>query len=417
MQHAIKKYYPYLKNSGLYFISSIITAIIGILLNPIYAMNLTHEDYAIIGYYTSFNLLLTPLLHFSLFSYYNRNYYFIKEEKREALGNTILLGSLMIGFASLILFTAAFYVVYRGTNVQFPFFPYAILTFLQLYVANITSFYLIRLRLKKQAKQFSKVTIMQCIVIALLSLLLVVYYKYGAAGKLYGTLFASILMSVYSLRKLKVKLSIDKDILFKSIKFGAPLTLSAILWYFLSGFDRFLIERLNDSYTLGLYSVGLMMASYMGIFYTTISNTFEPDIYRTIAERNTKKLFYIMATIIGTVAFFNFVFILLAPYIIDILTAGRYNNSCVYAQILAIHNISMACYYMVVKLFIGYGFVKEELYVRIVGAVASIVLFYVLINNFGFIGAAWGQVVSFTVLTIIGALAFYIKRKQSKHYK
>ena len=323
----------------------------------------------------------------------------------------------MIGFASLILFTAAFYVVYRGTNVQFPFFPYAILTFLQLYVANITSFYLIRLRLKKQAKQFSKVTIMQCIVIALLSLLLVVYYKYGAAGKLYGTLFASILMSVYSLRKLKVKLSIDKDILFKSIKFGAPLTLSAILWYFLSGFDRFLIERLNDSYTLGLYSVGLMMASYMGIFYTTISNTFEPDIYRTIAERNTKKLFYIMATIIGTVAFFNFVFILLAPYIIDILTAGRYNNSCVYAQILAIHNISMACYYMVVKLFIGYGFVKEELYVRIVGAVASIVLFYVLINNFGFIGAAWGQVASFTVLTIIGALAFYIKRKQSKHYK
>lgn len=42
---------------------------------------------------------------------------------------------------------------------------------------------------------------------------------------------------------------------------------------------------------------------------------------------------------------------------------------------------------MVVKLFIGYGFVKEELYVRIVGAVVSIILFYLLINNFGFIGA------------------------------
>lgn len=411
MPNAIKRYYPYLKNSGLYFISSIITAIIGILLNPIYAMNLSHEDYAIIGYYSSFNLLLTPLLHFSLFSYYNRNYYFIDEDKREKLGNTILLGSLLIGFVSLILFTSVFYIIYRGTNVQFPFFPYAILTFLQLYVANITSFYLIRLRLTKQAMQFSKVTIMQCVTIALLSLLLVVYYKYGAAGKLYGTLFASILMSVYSLKKLKVKLSIDKEILIKSIKFGAPLTLSAILWYFLAGFDRFLIEKLNDSYTLGLYSVGLMMASYMGIFYTTISNTFEPDIYRTIAERNTKKLFYIMATIIGTVAFFNFVFIILAPYVIDLLTAGRYNNSCVYAQILAIHNISMACYYMVVKLFIGYGYVKEELYVRIAGAVISIIMFYVLINQFGFIGAAWGQVASFTVLTIIGGLTFYIKRR------
>lgn len=411
MPNAIKKYYPYLKNSGLYFISSIVTAFIGILLNPIYAMNLSHEDYAIIGYYSSFNLLLTPLLHFSLFSYYNRNYYFTKEEKREALGNTILLGSLIIGFVSLILFTVAFYAVYKGTNVQFPFFPYAILTFLQLYEANITSFYLIRLRLTKKAKQFSKVTIMQCIIIALLSLLLVVYYKYGAAGKLYGTLFASILMSVYSLKKLNVKFSIDKDILIISIKFGAPLTLSAILWYFLSGFDRFLIEKLNDSYTLGLYSVGLMIASYMGIFYTTISNTFEPDIYRTIAEKNTKKLFYIIATIIGVVAFFNLLFIVLAPFIIDLLTAGRYNDSCIYAQILAIHNISMACYYMVVKLFIGYSYVKEELYVRITGAVVSIILFYILINNFGFIGAAWGQVASFTVLSIIGILAFIIKKK------
>lgn len=378
-------------------------------------MNLSHEDYAIVGYYSSFNLLLVPLLHFSLFSYYNKNYYFVKEEEREELGNTILLGSILIGFVSLILFTSVFYIVYRGTNVQIPFCPYAILTFLQLYVANVTSFYLIKLRLTRNSIQFSKVTIMQCLAIAILSLTLVVYYKYGAEGKLYGTLLASIIMGVYSLKKLKIKFSINKKKLINAIKFSTPLTLSALLWYFLSGIDRFLIEKQNDNYSLGLYSVGLMIASYMGIFYTTIANTFEPDIYKSIAEKKTKKLAYIMAIIIGVVAFFNLLFIVLAPFIIDLLTSGRYNESCIYAQILAIHNISMACYYMVIKLFIGYGYVKEELYVRVIGAAISIIIFYVLINRFGVIGAAWGQVSSFTVLTIVGGVAFYIKRNKNKH--
>ena len=47
----------YLKNAGLYFASSLVVAIIGLLLNPTMAKNLSPEDYAILGYYASFNLL------------------------------------------------------------------------------------------------------------------------------------------------------------------------------------------------------------------------------------------------------------------------------------------------------------------------------------------------------------------------
>lgn len=411
----ITKFLPYIKNLGLYFTSSIIVALVGILLNPIYAVNLSHEDYAVIGYYSSFNLLLLPLLNFSLYSFYSRHYYFTPEEKRDDLGNTVLLSSMSIGFISLLLFIGVFGILHSTTDNNFPFFPYAILTFVQVYIGNIASFYLIKLRITRQAKKYALFSIIQCLLTAFFSLLFVVYYKYGATGKLCGALIASIVVSTYALYHSISKFSIDKEILKRAIKFCTPLVVSAIFWYFLTGIDRAFLERLNDTYTFGLYSVGLQMASYLTIFYTTISNTFEPDIYQAIAQNRKKKLVGTIGLIVGFTAIINLIFIVLAPYVVGLLTANRYIESTPYAQILAVHNIVMACYYMVVKLLIGYGYVKQELYVRVSGALASIAMFYFMINRFGFIGAAWGQSLSFLMLSIIGVVVFVITKKQKQN--
>lgn len=402
---------PYLRNSGIYFFSSLLVAIIGVVLNPIFALHLEHLDYAILGYFSSFNLLLVPLLNFSLFSYYSRYYYFIDEEKKGKLANTVLLSSIIIGFFSLVLFTGVFYLLFSRQQNSFPFFPCAILTFLQLYVANITNFYLIKLRVQRRAKQYAKVTLAQCFMVSFLSLFLVVYYNLGAEGKLYGMLIASIPIAIYSLKKSITGFSIDKDILREGVKFSLPLTVSALFWYFLTGVDRLFLEQLGDNKALGLYNIGLSIANYLTIFYTTVSNTFEPDIYQSIAQHNKKKLLIIMFVIVGSVAFFNILFIILAPFVIGLLTANRYVESSSFAQILALHNIAMAVYYMVVKLLVGYGYVKVEMQVRIIGATISALMFYLLIARWGYYGAAWGQVFSFILLAIIGLIAFMIKRK------
>lgn len=416
LKASIDKYLPYIKNTGLYFFSSLFVALIGILLNPIFAMNLSHEDYAILGYYQSFNLLLVPLLHFCLFSYYSRNYYFTPEDKRDELGDTVLLSSIVIGFFSLTIFTSIFYFTHKLSKSSFPFAPYAILTFLQLYISNITSFYLIKLRITRKAKTYAKLSVFQSLLITAFSLLLVVYFKLGAEGKLLGTLIVTIIVALYSLKKSIIHLRINSKILKQGLKFCFPLTISAILWYFLTGVDRAFLAQYDDPINYGLYSIGLQIAGYLTIFYTTVSNTFEPDIYQSIAQKKKKKLVFVISTIIGTVIFFNLIFILFAPFIIKLLTAGRYIDAAPYAQILSLHNISMACYYMTVKLLIGYGFVKTELLVRIIGAASSVLCFYFLIKGWGFMGAAWGQVLSFSLLTVIGLIAFCFCRKSKTYH-
>lgn len=408
----LSKWSNYFKNAGLYFVSSLVVAIIGLLLNPTMARNLSPEDYAVLGYYASFNLLLMPLLHGCILTYYTRQYYFTEESQRDVLGDTILISMNVLGAVSCLLFTGLFYIFHRTTGNSFPFFPYAVLTFVQLYISNNVNFYLAKLRITREAKTYAWFSILQCVVTNALVLLLVVYYKTGAQGKLYATLVATIIFAALAFKQSLVKWRIDKKILVEALKFGLPLTISALFWYCLTGIDRLFLERLGDTETLGIYNVGFAIAAYMQIFHTTVSNTFEPDIYQSISENNKKKLYLIIGSTTAIIVVANLAFALLAPFLIDILTAGRYVDSTPFARIFALHNIAMALYYTVVRLIVGNGYVRGELLVRIIGAVCSVMCFYVLIAHYGFFGAAWGQVLSFTMLSIFGLVYLGLKKRK-----
>ncbi len=413
MLSTLKKYKHYLNTSLLYFGSSLCVSVIGILINPLLAKNLSHKDYAIIGYFTSFQLLLIPLIGFNLTTYYLRNHSRIPEDRRKIVTNTILIGLIFIGLLSLIIFTTALYAYCIWSKVSFSFFPYAVYTMAQTYISIFFTFYLIKLRINKKAKKFALLTIINALITTSLTLLLVVYYKQGADGKLLAALIASALIGIYSIKKSLGSWEFDFSILKEALVFGFPLTISALFWYFLTGVDRAMLMDLNDVHSFGNYSVAIQITAYMTIFYTAVNNTFEPDIYQAIAENNKRRLIKLMGSGITIIVIANLIFIALAPFAIGLLTANRYIESVPFARILALQNITMACYYMVVKLYIGYGHVKSELTVRIAGAAISVFMYKILINKFGFYGAAWGQVSSFLILSVLGLGSLYFIRNKS----
>ena len=123
------KYKIYLSSGGLYLFSSLFTAIVAIAINPFLAKNLSPDDYAILGYFSSFNLVVLPLLNFSLITFYLRNYYRIPDDRKHIVSDTILIALLVYGFVALIAVSFIFYLYFRIFNVSFPFYPYALLTF------------------------------------------------------------------------------------------------------------------------------------------------------------------------------------------------------------------------------------------------------------------------------------------------
>ncbi len=412
----VSQYKTYLASGSLYLFSSLFTAAISIALNPFLAKNLSPEDYAVMGYFGSFSLIVSQVINFSLITYYIRNYFRIADERQQIVSDTILIALLVYGFVALLLLCVIFYFYHQWCKVSFPFYPYALLTFIPVYLANFVTLYLANCRLKREAGQYSKITIFNSILSTLLAVFLVIIYKYGATGRLLAILLASTVTAFYCFRQMFGKLQFDFSVIKDALKFGWPLSLSGILWYFLSGVDYAMLEKLNDSYTFGFYNVGSQIAGFFAIFYTAIAQTFEPDIYKAIAEDKKRKL----AKIIGGILFLNalptIVFILFAPFIIGLLTYNRYTDASGFAQIIALKNITVSFYYAAITVIVGYGFTKSELMIRVIGALLCVLMFKWLIGNFTFYGAAWGQVISFVIMTAISMLfLFYQSRKRKSH--
>lgn len=407
LKELFDKYKIYLLNVSLYFLPSVFSAIISILLNPLLAKNLSYNDYAIIGYFNSFNILFLPMLSFSLVSYYLRNYQIISDDKKELFTNTITISLIGISILSSVLVLFAFYVFFIVNNVALPFWPFSIFIVFQIVFSNFLILLQAQYRIKREAKKFAILSIVRTIVWLIITVLLVVILKYGAFGNLGANFFVSFLIGIYCVKFLITKIEFDFNIFKDALKFCWPLTLSAILWYFLSDIDRVFLEKLNDTESLALYNIGITISGFLSMFYTAISQTFEPDIYKSILDENYSKLKKIIIIIIVINAIPVILFMIMALPITDFLTSGRYNNAAGFAQILSLKNISTSFYYSVISVIIGLGYTKSELGLRAVGAVICIFMYKFLINHFGFYGAAWGQSISFMIMAIIGLTYIY----------
>ena len=413
-RNLVSQYKIYFKSSFLYLSSSLFMAAIGIVINPFMAKNLSPDDYAIIGYFSSFNLIILPILNFSLISYYLRNYYKIPNERRQIVSDTILIALLVYGFVALVLACVVFYFYCQWTKVSFPFYPFALLAFTPIYLTNFLTFFQINCRLKREAGRYSKITIFSALLSTFLAIFLVIIYKYGAAGRLLATLLASVVTAVYCFKQLFGKLQFDFSVIKEAFLFGWPLSLSVMLGYFFSGVDRAMLEKLNDSYTFGFYNVGMQIAGFFMIFYKAIAQTFEPDIYKAIAENKKRKLAKILVGIVSLSAIPNIIFIIFAPFIIGLLTYNRYTDASGYAQILALKNIAISFYYAAFTVIVGYGFTKSVLLIRLIGALLCILMFKLLIAQFGFYGAAWGNVFAFIIMAAISMCFLFYKLRRNE---
>lgn len=393
-----------ISNLSLYLLANIIASGIGVLINPFLAANLSPNDYAIIGYYISLNTLFLPLISFSLISFYTRKFFIAEKEELIKIKNTILTFQILAGLFSMFLIILFFNIYAKEVNLSLDVFPFLYLSISTIYFTNFFSFLLTEKRLLGKSKSFFNFTMIKLIVNTLSALLLVVFWKTGAEGRLSALLITSLISGGLALRNLNLKLYINKKILKEALLFSWPIFLSAILYFTFSGFDRLLLERLGDNKTLGIYNVAFQITAYLGIFGTAILQTFDPDIYKATAKKNIKKAMKVVGMIVGLVLIISIVFYVFATPIINILTFGKYLKSVPYAKILVFRNAATALAFASSGVIIGLGFPKVELANRIIGSIIAFFLFKHLINEYQFIGAAWGQTISLIMMSLVSII-------------
>lgn len=409
----LNRFRTQIKNLGIFFLASLVPMVASLVTNPFIAKNMSPEDYGIVGYYSAFSTLFLPLVNFYLLHYYTKRYFEVSEEKRIQLKAMIfkaliIFSSLMSLLALLLLLL---YTIIFNEGSEVPFYPYALIAMLSLPITGIYTLNLVDMRMSRDSTGFFKLSVSSGLLSVLVTLLFVVVFKWGALGKMTATAVSSVVIFAYVFWQNRDLLLVefDSDDFKIALQFCWPLVLASMLTFFSSGYDKVYLERLGDINNLGVYSVGFSMAGYLNVFANSINDTFQPDIFKNIVQRNYKKTLVYILLKICLMSVVVVTFIIFAPYIIRILTFGRYESATPYAQVISLSCLTSMLYYSMSQITVALGLTSITLVNKVIGSVLSVLCFNLLISKYSAIGAAWGVVLSYMFFFLGNVLLVLIK--------
>ena len=401
------------QDTGLYLLASIIPMMLLIAVNPFLSKGLSPFDYAIIGYLSSFAAIETPLIQFFVMRYFLSNYYRIGFEERRKIKTVVVQLLIVFSFLMAIIVGGGIccyhYLFNRDSTI--PLFPFLIFSVSTIWIGGLYSFQLAEYRIERRTKEYCIYCVTNGIFKVVLIFLCVVCLKQGAWGYEFATFLSAFVFFVITFYRFREYIfqRLDGKLVKQILIFCWPLALAGCLEFFTDGYSRVLVERVGNNEEYGIYCVGNQFAKYINIFTMTLYSTFNPDLYESVANHNKKKLLKVCGVIFGAEIVVVLVYIILAPFVIDILTAGRYVESVHYSQILAVAQIFVIGFYLMNDITIAAGFSKVVLSTKII-AVSIFILGYI-VSKWEFYGAAYGQILMFIVFIFVNFVCFIWKIK------
>lgn len=115
----------YTKTISQYFTASLIPMVLNLAINPLVAIYMEPEDFAITGYFLSFTTLVSPIIAFYMIHYYNKRYFELDDAGRSHM--YALVFKMLIFFSAIItcICTLAIYLYIKQlSEINFATYPY-----------------------------------------------------------------------------------------------------------------------------------------------------------------------------------------------------------------------------------------------------------------------------------------------------
>jgi len=285
---------------------------------------------------------------------------------------------------------------------------YFILALLTLLFTVIGNYGLTMLRLNFKSVRYTVISIIQIIVQVGLTILLVVVFRWDITGALAAPLITSIpfcFVLIWLTRNYYSK-SLSTPRLKEMLTFGAPFIPVAILGYILTYADRYFIINYCSLADLGLYQIGVYLASIITVLFAGFHTAWVPILWSTFRDEDAKSFYSRISDYAFSLAILAIVAIsLFSREILTVFATGAYVEAYQVVPWLAFGLL----FTRVFGLFIpGLGVAKKTIHYVWRSAVAvgvNIGLNFLLVPRYGMIGAAIAtliaSVVSYVLLFIV----------------
>jgi O-antigen/teichoic acid export membrane protein len=400
------------KHSAIYGLGGLVSRILAVLLLPLYTRYLSPSDYGkvetLIALTTVIGIVLRMGIHAAFFRFYFDS---AEPEHRRLVLRTSFWFTMAMGTAGLVaglllsapiadalfgssddseLVMASFVGLWAGMNYE-----------------QLTSLF----RVEERSVAFVSASLANILLTIGATLILVVALDQGPIGVIVGNFTGTLLVyaALVGYRREQLGLQFDRSLLREMNRFGVPLIPTALFLWVTNFSDRLFLVRLADTTEVGLYSVGVRIASAMVLLLTAFRLAWPAFAYSIEDEREAKRTYaYVLTYLVVLTTWVAAGLALLSPWIVSWIAAPAFDESSRVVGPLAFAAVAFGAYIVVA---IGVGRARRTQFNWVVtgaAAAVNVALNLLLIPPYGMMGAAVATIAAYA--TMFAGMAWWAQR-------
>jgi O-antigen/teichoic acid export membrane protein len=393
------------RNLVVYGLGDTATQIISFFLLPIYARYLTTSDYGVLALLLTIEVVTKVIFRWGIDGAFMRLYFDCPDQPaRQRLASTQFYFLLVANGALLALglIGAAWLGPYLFHTDKYNWTMRLVLinTF-------VVGFYYLPfhvMRIESRTGTFMTLGVARSLATILMRLLLIIVFGWGVHGVVLSDIVVTTAFTIVLLRWFAplIRPVFSRELLRESLRFGLPRLPHGVAQQVISSADRYVLGRFVSLHELGLYSTGASFGQGLKLFLSSFEQAWapfyfgvmgEPDAKQTLARVTTYGIVILSLLVSG-----------LAACARDLVTAAMPAAFHPAADVVPWIGLGVALQGVYLLTSIGLNITKHTEYYPMATAIAaatSIGANLALVPSFGIIGAAWANVMAYSVLSFV----------------
>jgi O-antigen/teichoic acid export membrane protein len=381
-----------------FFSKGISFLLIPLFTNPKY---LTPEDNGILSLFSSNMILLIPFISLGMIQSASAD--FFKKSKND-FAVSFTTNFFISGFLTL-LAAIGLFIFKEELWEKFGLpasFLYSIPVLAFLIFCSEQLFILIRNR--NEVKRYSVLGISKSIIEYLVSVILIVFFFTGWAGRIWGIAISLLLVNIFSVwyyaKNDYIRISFQKRLVWEELKFGLPIFIFQLCVFMLGATNKLFLAIFNvDKQELGIYAIACILGAMVGTVSQSILLYIQPQLYKTISSGMAtataiRKIFLNYLKMLCVLSAACIVVAVLAYYF---LIDRVYLPGMKYFFVVALQAFIWGLNYFLFLFLVYHKEKRKILMVALISLVCSITINIFMVKHF----LIWGDAVSSLVNTVI----------------
>jgi O-antigen/teichoic acid export membrane protein len=397
------------RDSIIYGLSVVVSQFVGFLLVPVYTNLLGTEGYGVIEVLSTTVAVLgivlgmgftTALLRF----YSNRE----DEEGKRTVASTavvILMATSLVALLVLELsagpISSLIYDPKRDCSHDTTYFR---IIFLSLFFNEGIAIALTVFRARREPAKYAIASVSQFLLAVTLNLVFVVGLHKGIVGVLYAELLTTACMYVVLMTSLlrRVGIRLSRHELKSMLTYGLPLVPSGLGGWMLVMADRWILLRLMDTNSVGVYSLGYKFGMVIqGILVGPIQLAWLPFLFATARQDKARETYTRVFTYFLLVALFAALALsALGEELVVVMARPEFHDAHKVIPLVALSYVLYGCYFQLAAGIYLEGKTKYMALLMGVGAVVNVALNFALIPHYGIMGSAVATLIAYALLPV-----------------